>query len=551
MTGKLAEDYSPGKITNPILKGFNPDPSICRVGSDYYIATSTFEWFPGVQIHHSNDLANWTLIAHPLNRTSQLDLKGHPDSCGVWAPCLTYDDGLFYLIYTDTRAYEHDFQVRHNYLVTAPDINGPWSEPVFLNSSGFDPSLFHDEDGRKWLTNVLWDHRPEKSLNHNRPAKYFSGIILQEYDPVAKSLTGPIKKIFSGSHLGLVEGSHLYQYNGYYYLLTAEGGTFAHHASLFARSKNIDGPYEVDPQGHFLSAATDLAAPLRRTGHGDWVVTEDGQNYFVHLCGRPLEYRGRSVMGRETAIQKLQWNSEGWLRLVNGGQAGDLIVDAPSADTLQVKQVIDQHIDFSTGQLPIDFQSPREALTSDHLSYTARPGYLRLCGQEAPLTLFSQSLIARRQQALTFSAQTGIDFQPNSFQQMAGLISYYNTKKFIYLVLSHNEELGRVLEVMMVCGDGKVQYPLGERISVNEAQELELRIDVDCDQWRGFWRYKGCEQWQAVLGKGYLDYSALADEVGGEHFTGSFIGVACHDLSGQKTPADFDYFSYKEGVSEL
>ena len=125
MTGKLVEDYSPGKITNPILKGFNPDPSICRVGSDYYIATSTFEWFPGVQIHHSKDLANWTLIAHPLNRTSQLDLKGHPDSCGVWAPCLTYDDGLFYLIYTDTRAYEHDFQVRHNYLVKTADNNQP------------------------------------------------------------------------------------------------------------------------------------------------------------------------------------------------------------------------------------------------------------------------------------------------------------------------------------------------------------------------------------------------------------------------------------------
>ena len=134
-------------ITNPILPGFNPDPSICRVGEDYYIATSTFEWYPGVQIHHSRDLVNWTLVKRPLDRASQLDMRGNPDSCGIWAPCLSHADGLFWLVYTDVKRYS-GFKDTHNYIVTAPSIDGPWSDPIHINSSGFDPSLFHDTDGR-------------------------------------------------------------------------------------------------------------------------------------------------------------------------------------------------------------------------------------------------------------------------------------------------------------------------------------------------------------------------------------------------------------------
>src|SRR3954452_19741639 len=142
------------EIRNPILPGFNPDPACCRVGDDYYIATSTFEWYPGVQIHHSRDLAHWRLACRPLNRKSQLDMRGNPDSCGVWAPALTHADGLFWLIYTDVKRRLGNFKDTHNYLVTAPSIEGPWSDPIYMNSSGFDPSLFHDDDGRKGFFNM-------------------------------------------------------------------------------------------------------------------------------------------------------------------------------------------------------------------------------------------------------------------------------------------------------------------------------------------------------------------------------------------------------------
>ena len=150
-------------IENPILKGFNPDPSICRVGEDFYIATSTFEWFPGVQIHHSKDLKNWNLISHPLNRLSQLDLKGVPDSCGIWAPCLSYHKGTFYLVYSNVKSFDGVWKDSPNYLVTAKDIQGDWSDPIYLNSSGFDGSLFHDA-GKIWYTNMIVDHRNGKFL---------------------------------------------------------------------------------------------------------------------------------------------------------------------------------------------------------------------------------------------------------------------------------------------------------------------------------------------------------------------------------------------------
>ena len=317
-------------IRNPILRGFNPDPSIVRVGDDYFIATSTFEWFPGVQIHHSRDLVNWRLLTRPLRRASQLNMLGDPDSCGVWAPDLTYADGRFYLVYTDVKRYGRttvagasgaslrDF---HNYLVTSTDIDGDWSDPVYLNSSGFDPSLFHDDDGKKYLLNMLWDHRP----GQNR----FAGIVMQEFSAAEQRLVGERRVIFSGTPLGLTEGPHLYKRGGYYHLITAEGGTGWGHAVTMARARKIDGPYELHPDVHVLSARHRPDVVLQRAGHADLVDTPDGSTYMVYLCGRPLPNRGRCTLGRETAIQKMVWGEDGWLRTVAGDGLPSVETEAP------------------------------------------------------------------------------------------------------------------------------------------------------------------------------------------------------------------------------
>src|SRR5688572_8494276 len=318
-------------IKNPILPGFNPDPSIVRVGEDYYVATSTFEWFPGVQIHHSRDLVNWRLVTRPLTRASQLDMLGDADSCGIWAPCLTFHDGRFYLVYTDVKRYGRavrdgsaSFRDFHNYVVTSPRIDGPWSDPVYLNSSGFDPSLFHDDDGKKYLVNQLWDHRPMVNP--------FAGIVLQEYSEREGKLIGTRRNIFQGTSLGLTEAPHLYKRDGYYYLITAEGGTAWNHAVTMARSRDIFGPYELHPDTYILSARNRPDAPLQRTGHADLVDTPAGETYMAYLCGRPLRNRGRCVLGRETAIQPMRWE-DGWLYTL--GKDAMPATEAPSLSVAQ------------------------------------------------------------------------------------------------------------------------------------------------------------------------------------------------------------------------
>ncbi|HXZ16748.1 MAG TPA: glycoside hydrolase family 43 protein, partial [Roseiarcus sp.] len=320
-------------IRNPILRGFNPDPSICRVGRDYYIATSTFEWYPGVQIHHSRDLVNWRLVTRPLDRAAQLDLRGDPDSGGVWAPCLSFADVKFWLVYTDVKRLDGVFKDAHNFIVAAPAIDGPWSDPVYVNSSGFDPSLFHDDDGRKWFLNMIWSHRDEKGLRH--PA--FVGVALQEWDAASAKLVGRPRTIFRGSPHGLVEGPHLCKRTGWYYLTVAEGGTGYDHAVTMARSRRIEGPYELHPNIHLLTSKDAPDAPLQRAGHGQIVETPDGQVYHTHLCSRPLPGLRRSPLGRETAIQKCVWGDDGWLYLEGGGQAPAVDVAAPFAAPAEPK----------------------------------------------------------------------------------------------------------------------------------------------------------------------------------------------------------------------
>mgnify|MGYP000053908114 FL=1 len=173
------------KVKNPILRGFYPDPSIVRVGDDYYIANSTFEWWPGVSLHHSRDLVHWEKLPSPLNRQSQLDLRGVGASQGIWAPCLTYDNGTFYLVYTVVKSFYCNMYDTANFLVTATDILGPWSEPIALNNFGFDPSLFHDDDGRKYMVSMVTDHRV--------PKKYVGRLVLQEYDDEQKKMVGPVR----------------------------------------------------------------------------------------------------------------------------------------------------------------------------------------------------------------------------------------------------------------------------------------------------------------------------------------------------------------------
>jgi len=554
-------------IRNPILTGFNPDPSIVRVGDDYYIATSTFEWYPGVQIHHSRDLVHWRLLTRPLNRAGQLNLLGNPDSCGVWAPCLTHADGLFWLIYTDVKRFGRtsvggasgasmrDF---HNYLVTSPSIDGDWSDPVHLNSSGFDPSLFHDDDNCKYLVNMLWDHRP----GNNR----FAGIVLQQYSVAQRGLVGERKNIFTGTPLGFTEAPHLYKRNGWYYLLTAEGGTAWGHAVTMARSRNLTGPYELHPDISIMSARHRPDSELQRAGHADLVETQNGETYLVYLCGRPLRNRGRCTLGRETAIQKMVWGADGWLRTLDGQGIPTLETPAPGlpgfpltrpSDTLSPtggeedvhgKSKAFCRYDFNSPQLPIDFQWLRTPWPEEIFSLTDRPGFLRLHGRETIGSVFRQSLVARRQQSHCFSAATAVEFEPEHFQHLAGLVCYYNHTKFHYLYISHDEALGKHLRVMSSLPDSPQADAFTPPIAIPAGKPVHLRVEVDYERLHFAYRVDGADNdWRWLPQQ--FDASILSDEAntpGLPNFTGAFVGLACQDLAGTLKPADFDFFEYQE-----
>jgi xylan 1,4-beta-xylosidase len=534
-------------IRNPILPGFNPDPSIVRVGDDYYVAASTFEWYPGVQIHHSRDLVHWRLLTHPLSRASQLNMLGVPDSCGIWAPCLTYADGLFYLIYTNVKRYGVTslgansgavFRDVDNYLVTSPTIDGEWSDPVFLNSSGFDPSLFHDDDGRKYLVNMLWDHRPGR----NR----FAGIVLQEYSPAAQRLIGDRSLIFQGTSIGFTEGPHLYKRGGYYYLLTAEGGTGWGHAVTLARSRDLRGPYELHPDTYLLTARHRPDIELQRAGHADFVETQNGEVYLVHLCGRPLRNRGRCTLGRETAIQRMVWSNDGWLRTADGEGVPRIEVEPPELPEHPFPQAPPERCRFDGPELPLDFQWLRSPWPRELFSLEERPGWLRLYGLDSPGSLFKQALVARRQQAHCYSAATRVEFDPENFQQMAGLICYYNGAKFHYLYVS-SEERGRPFVRVMSClPDVGRAEDVTAPVPIPAGKPIELRAEVDYERLHFGYRVAGGEWSWAPL---QFDASILSDEAGPPfypNFTGAFVGMCCQDLAGTRRPADFEYFEYRE-----
>lgn len=521
---------------NPILTGFHPDPSLLRVGGDYYLATSTFEWFPGVAIHHSTDLIHWKLVGYPLTRLSQLDMRGCEPSCGIWAPCLSYDKGTFYLIYTNVRSNRGIYKDTPNYLVTAPSIEGPWSEPVYLNSSGFDPSLFHDADGRKWLVNMLMDYRCWNT--------FFGGIVLQEYSEAEKRLVGERKVIFRGTPLGCTEGPHLYRRDGYYYLVCAEGGTGYEHAVTVARSRTIDGPYELSPHHPTLTALHRPTGRIQKAGHASLCEGANGHWYLAHLCGRPVGDKRRCILGRETALEEIVWEN-GWPRLKNGTNYPEDRVEIAGADTDSVPLSRNLVETFDGEDWDLSLQTLREPL-GERASLTARPGWLRLYGADSMRSTFLKSILAHRQQSFFCAAQTKVDFFPENFQQLAGLTYYYDELCNYTLYITADEVLGRVLT--LVCTVlGKESQPLGVGIRLPETGSVWMKVVTQKETAQFFYSLDG-EHFEAV--GPVLDATVLSDdiyaEIGEMRFTGAYLGICCHDLANRTAYAEFDTFRYEE-----
>ena len=546
-------------IQNPILRGFHPDPSIIRVGEDYYIATSTFEWWPGVRLHHSRDLKNWEQIEYPLSRISQLDLRGVGASQGIWAPCLTYDQGTFYLVYTVVRSFYCNMYDTENYLVTSDNIHGPWSEPVALNNFGFDPSLFHDEDGRKYMVSMVTDHRV--------PKKYAGRLVLQEYDPEKKAMTGPVRDIYRGEKIFL-EGPHIYKRQGWYYLFAADTGTGEGHGQSVLRSRDIWGPYEMLKENHgeqreeneafsILTSRHHEDILLQKSGHGDLVETPGGEWYMVHLCGRAFAdcnpadagrfpNSRRYMMGRETAIQKILWREDGWPVLEAGGTTPQNEVPVPkevSEEVLCRREAASPLVrdDFEEKALSLDYQSLRIPMDEHYLSLRARPGWLRMYGRSGLSSRFSQTLIARRMREYCMEASACVEFEPEVFKQMAGLIFLYDCDNYLYLHISRDEDVGKCI-TLLKAENKKYEY-LTDYIPVREKETLYLKMETRNAMTRFYYGYSE-KDWQEI--GPLINASFLSDEACGEGwFTGAMIGICCQDMTGFGRYADFDWFEVK------
>jgi xylan 1,4-beta-xylosidase len=521
---------------NPVLRGFNPDPSFCRVNEDYYIATSTFEWYPGVQIHHSRDLVNWRLVARPLNRAALLDMRGNPDSGGVWAPCLSHADGRFWLVYTDVKRLDGDFKDAHNYITSCEQVDGDWCDPWYVNSSGFDPSLFHAPDGRKWFVNMRWNHRWQGS-GMNPANDRFDGIELQEWSP-DRGLFGPRHDIYAGTDLGLTEAPHLFYREGYFYLTVAEGGTGYDHAVTMARSRRIEGPYETHPAKHLMTARFSPENPIQRMGHGQYVEGHDGRHWHSFLCGRPVpDATGKPfcATGRETGLAEVEWR-DGWLWLKGGGQVAPSdfmpdVVRVPREPSCQT---------FDGADLPAEFQWLRTPHPERLFAMTGE--CLRLTGRESLGSWFEQCLVARRQEEAAYTASAVFRADPPSWQQAVGLTTYYNRHKF-HAALITREGTERVVSLVSCLGDFRREsLTFHGRFACGDG-DVTLGVRVD-----------GAAQQFLLGGTGIgpvLDAALISDEGGkGEHasFTGAFVGMVAHDLTGQGWQADVLRFEYDDRI---
>jgi Beta-xylosidase len=522
------------KIRNPILRGFNPDPCMLKVGNTYYIAVSSFEWLPGVRVYESSDLINWIHKTDIL--TNQVDLRGNPANCSIWAPQLSYADEQFHLMYTNVKSTKRPFKDTHNYLISSDSIEGPWSEPIYLNSSGFDPSLFHDKNGRKWLLNQLWDYRISEGNKS-------SGIVIQEYDKNAKKLIGNPKKIFDCTHLKKTEAPHIYVHNGYYYLIMAEGGTGPDHAVTIARSREIKGPYEVDPNFPMLTAKGDEHSSLWCTGHMSLVTASSGELYIAHLCTRPIIKNDKNIaiLGRETALQQVYWDDEGWLKLTNNTNKPDLEVPKPRGYEHTTQVVNNDFMDnFEEDKIDKNWNSLRIMVSDIWCNLKIRKSYARITSGESIQSLFDKHLIAIRQTDFNYIAKTKLDFNPNTFLQMAGMNLYYDENNYIFAYISY-EDNTKVVRLMK-CDKGEAHvYEYCNAIPNDK--EITFTIKGDTDKASFYYEIED-ESKRYIIAENE-DVTFLS---GG--YTGNFIGISVHDMNQLcGIYADFDYFEYK-GLDE-
>lgn len=499
---------------NPIIRGFHPDPSICRVGDDFYLVTSSFEFFPGVPIFHSKNLVNWELIGHCLQDEAHVKLTGCRASGGIYAPTLRYHDGLFYMITTNVT--DHG-----NFIVYTDDIRGQWSEPKWIQHNGIDPDLFWDDDGTCYFTGT-----------GGSGDDY--GIYMSKIDPKTGEALSDVELISKGSGGVFEEGPHLYKKDGMYYLMMAEGGTEYGHQETIFRSTSVNGPWEGCPHNPILNHRDNMYSGIKCAGHADLVEDQNGNWWMVSLGVRPVTINGNRLMlhnlGRETFLSPVKWEN-GW-PVVGTGNCHLLETDAPLPGPAPTPVDWNMFEDFDGECVDPRLTYIRNPHKEDY-KLNAADSYLLLHGSERDLSCADDSptFIGVRQSEFNMRASTkfGVNFTEDG--QKAGITAYYNDSYHyeMYLTRKDGEYYvclnRRVHDLEAVTVSHKVDYDTS----------IEMKIESDGTAYRFYYRTKGMDF--IPLGQGSTA-GLCTEQTYTMTFTGTFFGIFAVGGS-----AGFGYFN--------
>ena len=499
---------------NPILTGMNPDPTICRVGDDFYLVTSTFEYFPGLPIYHSRDLVNWKMIGYVLSRASTNPLMGSESgSGGQYAPTIRYKDGTFYVICTNYGGKGSQGE----FYVTATNPAGPWSEPVWIGYWYVDPSFMFENDSTYYLS-------PDNK----------GSFLFGTMDIKTGKFIKPLKTIAAGLGGTSPEGPHIYKMKGYYYLMSAEGGTGYQHREVIQRSKSPWGPFEASPINPVISHMNAPNNPFQAIGHADLVQLKDSSWWLVCLGFRPRNGNYHHL-GRETFLAPVSWNADGWPKV---GTDGIVKEEYPAPNLPQhvwEKEPVRDNFDGTELRLPWNFiRNPHPA----DWSLTAKPGFLRLNGSKVSFKeKDSPAFIGRRQSAYNIVASAKISFTPTAANEEAGLVVRGDDKNHFDLLVTM--VAGKRVVLLREYLKEKVVSLISKEISNGD---VILRINATDLEYKFWVQVKG----KAAELVGTASTKDLSTEkING--FTGTYIGMyASGNGLANVNPAEFDWFDFEE-----
>ncbi|WP_138493638.1 glycoside hydrolase family 43 protein [Paenibacillus pinistramenti] len=499
------------RITNPVIPGFYPDPSICRVDEDYYLVTSTFEYFPGVPVFHSRDLVHWRQIGHCLTTREQLPLGNAWSSGGIFAPTLRYHDGWFYMVTTNLGG-------AGNFFVRTQNPAGAWSEPFPVDQDGIDPSLLFDDDGKVYFQS-------------SRTGDEGDGIYQCEIDIQTGTRLTDSRLLWKGTGGAYPEAPHLYKINGLYYLMIAEGGTEYGHMETIARSSSPYGPFEANPDNPILSNRS-MRSSIQATGHADLVEAHDGSWWAVCLGIRPVSYPMGHHLGREVFLSPVSWTSEGWPVI---GRETHIDPDMGGPELPEIlwpeKPVRD---DFNDLQLGMDWNFLRNPKPGSW-SLEERPGCLVLHGHEETLDEpKAPAFVGRRLCHFAARIEAELDYEPLSEQEEAGLTVFKNEKFHYDLAVRKVQGCKKLLfrrtvgsmktEEIMDCPEGKVRLKI-----LAYPEKVEAYVQT-------------ADAGPTLAGTGETHF--LSTEMTGG-FTGVYIAMYAVSERGAAAPAAFEWFDYE------